>query len=316
MILTKSTVCIAGTGSVSDIELDQTRRFLHCLAQGEPVTFQTYWDPKSEKEPSGTSHARVLHGMLDQQAARLGKLNAARAGIFVAVNTTDGAGRKAENIIAVRALALDLDGAPIEPVLAAAVTPDIVVESSSGRWHVYWKVSDCPLDRLSGLQRAPAARFGGDPLVIDLPRVLRLPGFVHRKGEPVRTELRECRPDMPPYPVDVLVERLGLDEHAQRRARTRGAATSGDDRDLVPEALTEDQCADLEDALFSLNADDRGRWVNMSHALRTTDDDDRARDLWLRWSATSTAFDPDNDPDRWEGFRPTRTGWRAVLEAQ
>ena len=45
-------------------------------------------------------------------------------------------------------------------------------------------VSDVKLDEFTDLQQALIARFNGDPKVSDLPRVLRLPGFYHRKGDP------------------------------------------------------------------------------------------------------------------------------------
>jgi hypothetical protein len=41
----------------------------------------------------------------------------------------------------VRALFLDLDGAPLEPVLLHA-TPHIITESSPGRFHPYYRVQE------------------------------------------------------------------------------------------------------------------------------------------------------------------------------
>ena len=70
-----------------------------------------------------------------------------------------------------------------------AVQPDIVVESSLGRWHCYWLVSDCPLDKFKLRQQQLAAKFKSDSKVIDLPRVLRLPGFFHQKAEPFMTRV-------------------------------------------------------------------------------------------------------------------------------
>ncbi|MFP3632139.1 DNA-primase RepB domain-containing protein, partial [Burkholderia sp. SIMBA_045] len=90
-----------------------------------------------------------------------------------------GKGRKAENVTGVRAIFVDLDGAPLGPVLRWELRPRIVVQSSLGRWHGYWKVSDCAPDQFRKLQERVAKRFGGDSKVIDLPRVMRLPGFYH-----------------------------------------------------------------------------------------------------------------------------------------
>ena len=42
----------------------------------------------------------------------------------------------------------------------------------------------CPLDEFKERQVLLAEMFDGDPKVCDLPRVMRLPGFLHQKGEP------------------------------------------------------------------------------------------------------------------------------------
>jgi hypothetical protein len=67
--------------------------------------------------------------------------------------------------------------------------PSIVVESSPGKRHFYWRIDNCPLEAFAGAQKALAAALGTDPAVCDLPRVMRLPGFWHRKGKPFMTRL-------------------------------------------------------------------------------------------------------------------------------
>lgn len=67
-----------------------------------------------------------------------------------------------------------------------------------------------PLDAFKPAQRALAGKFQGDTSVCDLPRVMRLPGFVHRKGEPFVTRI-ESLEAFQPYAFDDLVQRLGLD---------------------------------------------------------------------------------------------------------
>jgi putative DNA primase/helicase len=162
-------------------DLDQARRFLELLdSDADGFTFQTFDD-----SPLKRGHlAKVCHGSLEEEAARLAAWNAAGAGVFVTINATDGMGRKAANVVWVRALFCDLDGSPVEPVLQCCLRPHIVVESSPGRFHAYWRVTGLPLDRFAPVQKALAARFGGDPSVHDLSRVMRLPGFWHQKGAP------------------------------------------------------------------------------------------------------------------------------------
>jgi hypothetical protein len=165
--------------------MDMARRFLQALGTG-PWCFQWFDDTKQEKVRPGHETAEF-----DYIEPRLKRLNEKGAGIYVTVNRTDRRGRKAENIVEVRALFVDLDGAPLEPVLEAPTKPHIVVESSPGRYHAYWKVEDFPLDRFTPAQKALAKRFDGDKAVHDLPRVMRLPGFYHRKAESFLSALLE-----------------------------------------------------------------------------------------------------------------------------
>ena len=158
-------------------DLQQAKRFLNALCDGEAVTFQTFSD--KGKNPL---LAKVLHGTVDEHWRQLASLNAQGAGVFVTVNRTDGKGRKLENIIAVRAVFVDLDGSPLTPVELSDPSPSIIVHSSPGRYHAYWVTQGIALSSFESIQKQLAQRFGGDPSVHDLPRVMRLPGFYHRKG--------------------------------------------------------------------------------------------------------------------------------------
>ena len=181
-----------------------TDRFLSLFPGG--FTFQTF-DDSPAKFP-GLS--RILHGSLREHVGTLARLNERGAGVYFMVNAGDGMGRKAGNVQHVRALFADLDGAPLAPVQAVTTRPHCIVESSPGRWHAYWLVSDCPLDKFKPLQRALASRFAGDRKVCDLPRVMRLPGFDHRKGEPFTSRIVALDVDREAYKLADLVGALDL----------------------------------------------------------------------------------------------------------
>ncbi|GAB3356158.1 primase alpha helix C-terminal domain-containing protein [Lysobacter tyrosinilyticus] len=170
------------------IDTAMAARFLTALTGDCTHTFQTFDD--TGKSRPGMN--RVLHGSFASQAQRLAGLNDKGAGVFVMVNRGDGFGRKADNVTACRALFVDLDGAPIEPVLSCQLPPRIVVESSPGKWHAYWPIADMPLEQFTPAQKTLAALFAGDPKVHDRSRVMRLPGFLHRKGNPFQTRLDRC----------------------------------------------------------------------------------------------------------------------------
>jgi AAA domain-containing protein/DNA primase RepB-like protein len=175
-----------GSGPTSagpSVDLDEARRFLNALDPVGRFTFQTFDDTKAKRKHL----VRVFHGTLEQHSDELSRLNADGAGVFVTVNETDLCGRTAENVTRVRAAFVDLDGAPLDPV--EDCQPNIVVESSPGRWHAYWLVTDLRLDQFTALQERLSKKFRADPAVKDLPRVMRLPGFFHRKNP---SEFRSC----------------------------------------------------------------------------------------------------------------------------
>ena len=176
-------------------DLAMADRFLNALDAHGEFTFQTFSDRKEDKKGSFDPNARVFHGTLAEHGQQLVELNQRGVGIFVMVNQGDGqvhdgykTCRTKANVIAIRALFVDLDGAPLEPVLEA-LEPDIIVESSPGRWHAYWLVDGTPLNEFRVRQKQLIAKFSGDPSVHDLPRVMRVPGFFHFKGEPFMSRL-------------------------------------------------------------------------------------------------------------------------------
>jgi hypothetical protein len=174
--------------------LDQARQFLELLdPDAEQFTFQTFDDSPAKSE----ALAKVYHGSLDELSAPLATLQAAGAGVFITVNETDLQGRKNTNIVRVRACFVDLDGAPLQPVLACRLEPHVIVESSPERWHVYWIVADLALNQFTPVQKAIIARFGGDKAVHDLPRVMRLPGYIHQKGAAFLTHIHGVSDRMP-----------------------------------------------------------------------------------------------------------------------
>ena len=185
------------------VDMEQARLFLAML--GASLTFQTF-------DESGGKRLilnRILQGNLSQHSSTLARLNDQGAGVFVMVNVGDGKGRKASNVQSVRAYFADLDGAPLAPVQAFPLQPHIIVESSPGRWHAYWLTDGAPLDLFQSMQKAIAQRFGADPKVCDLPRVMRVPGFFHNKSERFLSRL-VARHDGPPYSHAAMAEAFGL----------------------------------------------------------------------------------------------------------
>lgn len=175
-------------------DLQQAERFLQSLDASGSFTFQTFIDNKeraaANKKQGKDPLAKILHGTLQDNVDQLTKLQQQGAGVYVMVNKGDGIGRRNESVVAIRSYFVDLDGAPIDPVLDAEAPPHIVVESSPGKWHAYWTVQEGEsLADFKSCQKALAAKFNGDSAVCDLARVMRVPGFWHLKADPFQTRL-------------------------------------------------------------------------------------------------------------------------------
>ena len=144
------------------------------------MTWQTYDDKGGRREL-----ARILHGAHRDVSRRLEQLSDDGAGIFACVNETDLRGRKAGNVRRVRALFVDVDdGQP----RTWHLEPSILVQSAGGP-HAYWCVDDCDLAAFEAAQRRLSLHYASDPRMTDLCRVLRVPGYRHRKGAPVWVDL-------------------------------------------------------------------------------------------------------------------------------
>jgi hypothetical protein len=87
--------------------------------------------------------------------------------------------RVKENAAPVRTLWGDLDGAEVPN---GPLKPTGVVESSRGRFHCYWRLSDeVPPEIAEDLNKRLAAASGADPSGFDLTQLLRVPGTVNHK---------------------------------------------------------------------------------------------------------------------------------------
>ena len=167
-----------------------------------PVTFQTFDDSKAKRPDL----ARILHGTITQNAAALKELNDKGAGIFITVNETDLKGRKAWNVSAIRALFIDDDEGTVDPSIVP-MPPSIVVQSARGR-HIYWKMQPGqPIAEFEKAQIRLATALKTDVAVKDLSRVLRVPGFYHKKGEPFLISLLDAHGDKT-YTMDQVVGSL------------------------------------------------------------------------------------------------------------
>ncbi|GAA5438224.1 hypothetical protein Daqu01_03369 [Deinococcus aquaticus] len=167
--------------------------------------------------------------------------NMARVGVYFAVNVMKaGAGRRRSDTVGrVAAVFLDLDGAPLPANFP--IQPTAIVESSPGRFHVYWAVDGVLPEEFGTLQKTLAELYGGDPVVHDLARVMRLPGYWHGKKDTgflvrlvelnaaaqyTRNDLLTAWPEMGAALTAADVERLERQARAERMRAEAAAALS------------------------------------------------------------------------------------------
>lgn len=183
------------------IDAKQAYAFIEALAgdADAPCTFQTF-DDKGVRPDL----ACILHGSLTNRIGSLNELQSEGAGVFVTINATDLKGRRSNNVVAIRAVFVDADNGEVD--YGSLPPASIVVRSARGE-HRYWLTTEGEsLLDFVGAQSRLAAALGTDPKVKDLPRVMRLPGSIHRKGEPFRVELVEASKRC--YTIDEVVRQL------------------------------------------------------------------------------------------------------------
>jgi hypothetical protein len=312
------------TGVLSP-SFDKAALFLEVLSgKDASFTFQTFDDVKerlaaNKKEKGYDPFARVYNGTFNQHKNALAALNAKGAGVYVTVNQTDLKGRKEANIVKVRALFVDLDGSPIQPIkdLPEDLQPHIIIDSSPNRYHAYWLVNNCELTQFTPLQQALAAKFNGDKNVCDLPRVMRLSGFSHNKGESFITRINTMQDNLYPYSVNKLIVGLGLtqepipDKPTPDRYSPNNTYNSIDDDFTIGLPPTADVITDLKNALSFLSCEERVDWIRQGMRLKSLGD--AGKEIWLAWASKSAKFDRDDALHTWEGLEANRTDYKAIF---
>jgi RecA-family ATPase len=170
------------------------------------VVFQVF-DDTPAKDPR---KAAVLQGTLSEHWDRLQRLNDDGCGIFLTVNESLGGGRKKEDITRVRAILADdddgvntFDGFPLRPHMAVRSSVSNGVE----KCHYYWRVEDGNLDEYDGVIERLVQSHKVCAGSKGLNRVLRLPGFYHKK-DPNNPQLVEIvrMSDDSPYPWSIITK--------------------------------------------------------------------------------------------------------------
>ena len=189
------------------INVEEARRFVEMFGNG-PHAYQTFDDNKERKDTKLGS--KDWYGTFDTYKNLLIEKNQKGAAVSLCINQNDGPKRTKNHIVKIRAVFVDLDGSPLEPLLAAPLDCHVIVESSPGKYHGYLLVEDCALDQFQKVMQALARKFNGDPQIANLCCVMRVPGFLHQKGEPFLSRIVTFNPDIPKYKINDIISGLDL----------------------------------------------------------------------------------------------------------
>jgi Primase C terminal 2 (PriCT-2)/RepB DNA-primase from phage plasmid len=268
---------------------EETEKFLRLLDPAATrFTFQTFHDvPRGAK--ADPRLARVTDSLqVVESLYRFG------AGAWVAVNETDLRGRKRENTIRVRAVFQEADGGYGGPFPRP---PSIVIETSLGRFHRYWLVQGhWPADGqgvadFRAVMERMVADYGSDPGAKDVTRVLRVPGFLHRKGHPFMVRMVSA-PGHRYSRGEILAAFPPLPSH---QCKPTAVAVIG----WQPDGQDDKRIAD---ALSAIPSDGRATWIEIGFALRAHYGE-RGKAIWDQWSQTSAKFDPADQERVWASFK-------------
>lgn len=308
--MTITTQPMEGQGTPS-IDLAETERFLATLGGLESkFVFQTFENNATKeatkpKVKHADGQARVLYGTLDKLSKTLSNINNSHSGVFVTINESDG-GRKVESITKVRAVFADWDdvGTGLPAIEACGLKPHIIVESSAGKFHAYWLVSDCTLGEFKPIQKAIAEKLGSDPAIIDLPRVMRLAGFSHHKyadSPYFQTRIVELN-KIEVYTVSEIKAGLGLDLNPAQT--TTPNALHNNKKSLKNNNIIKNNSIDkIKSALevFPIEyIDNRDTWLRTALCMHSVDND--LLPIWLEWSRKSEKFDEANAIYTWNSL--------------
>lgn len=177
----------------------QFRRFAELVNPEGPLCFRLL-SPKSAVQrgkPRSRSFSPKQRSVLEEAVYEaLNSLNERGRSVYMTINKVDGSFVRENrwkavptaHITGVNALFLDFDtpeAVSLAEIEAMEVPPSVVVETSIGKFHCYWllKSSDeIATGEFKQVQNALQRKFKAlkpDVVVNDLPRIMRVPGFIH-----------------------------------------------------------------------------------------------------------------------------------------
>ncbi|TPL64113.1 DUF5906 domain-containing protein [Mesorhizobium sp. B2-3-15] len=239
-------------------------------------------------------------------------------GAFINCNEMDGNGLTLANVQSIRAHVIDLDNLSAAQNYERAAqfnpSPSFAVQSSPGRFHVYWSVQPyAGNERATSINRRLRQLFDGDKAVVDPSRVLRLAGTLHLKN-PQQPHMVTCWPlggigkRHDPAMLDIALAAVNVIDGGQGGRHELGEPSlAAPSLDHVRRALD----------LLDPNDLDRGAWISTLAAAKqaawrhgTPDEIDATL---MAFCARYKDDDPGDDRKQIASIRNSEVGWPSLV---
>lgn len=217
-----------------------------------------------------------------------------------------------------RAHVVDLDNLLIsqqsyERAAASVPAPSFAVQSSPGKFHIYWIVQPYQgNERYTTLQRKLRQVFDGDRAIIDPTRVLRLPGFAHMKN-PTAPHL------VTSWALNGFGAPLQVETIETAYAHVNVIDGHGGRHDLGDPNLAAPSLDWLRFGLSLIDPNelDRAEWISTTAAFKqagwTLASDAELFNVWSEWCGRYTGNDSGENLKQWNSIRETEVGWKSIV---
>ena len=282
-------------------------RFKKLIAGNGAADFLTV----TEGAGSAVKKAPVKHrGTLKVAWPHLEQANRDGNAVFMMVNTGDGAGTKDINTQKINAVFVDSDGgkwgviSTEKLLLKFKLRPQIIVTTSPGNYHVYWLVSDLPVQMFDEIQKDLSRLFDSDSKVCNPARFMRLPGTwnLKKRSDPFLVKILHCDGRLKPYALDELVAGLGLQLNGSLSSSETAVDVTVVDGSAI-QVINEPSINQILQWLSNINPDDRGIWMRVGMALKALRGDE-GKPIYLIWSSSSSKYDQAEAERQWASFKP------------
>jgi len=295
-------------------DYQQAAAYVYALT-GEPVeTANIWWRLIHDVNKQIPAHK--YYGTLPQLWETLLRYNADGYGVFANINafTADVKAHELKDVWYIRTQVIDLDNMltaqqNYERASNSQPLPSFAVQSSPGKFHVYWSVIPYQgNERSTTLQRKLRQVFDGDRNVIDPTRVLRVPGFLHMKN-PLAPHLVTSwalggyGAPMPVETLEAATAHVNIIDSSGGRHELGAPELAAPSLDWLRFGLS----------LIDPNELDRGEWISTTAAYKqagwTHADDQTLFDIWSEWCGRYAGNDAGENLKQWSSIRETEVGW-------